>query len=610
MTSIHRWLGLSILVAAFATNAEAASVTRGPYLQSGTDTSLVVRWRTDVATDSRVRYGDAPGNLTSLVDLPAVSREHEITLENLSPDTVYYYAVGTTAGILAGGDASYFFFTPPMAGVPKPTRIWVLGDSGTADANAAAVRDAYYAFTGDRHTDLWLMLGDNAYDDGTDSDYQRAVFDMYPTMLRKSVLWPTLGNHDGHTADSGTQSGPYYDIFTLPRNGEAGGIASGTEAYYSFDYGNIHFIVLDSFDSDRSPFGAMLTWLQADLATTTQDWVIAYWHHPPYSKGSHDSDSDGGLVDMRENALPVLEAGGVDLVLSGHSHSYERSFLIDGHYGSSGTLVPSMVVDGGDGRETGDGAYQKPGPVAHEGAVYTVAGSSGKTSGGSLNHPAMFISLNVLGSVVLNVDGNRLDTTFLESTGAVRDTFTMLKSPAGVPAGVIEVRVSARSDDAEESSSGSVKLGSSDLQLVRESSDQTVGMRFRGLAIPQGSVITKAFVQFQVDEKKNKSGLLAIQAEAIDDAPTFRSARKNISTRARTAASVAWSPPRWMKVRAAGADQRTPDIAAVIQEVVDRPGWAGGNSVVIVITGTGKRVAESFNGAPAAAPLLHVEYAP
>ncbi|MGH9461292.1 MAG: fibronectin type III domain-containing protein, partial [Vicinamibacteria bacterium] len=274
MTSIHRWLGLGILVAAFATNAEAASVTRGPYLQSGTDTSVVVRWRTDIATDSRVRYGDAPGNLTSFVDLPTVSREHEVTLENLSPDTVYYYAVGTTAAILAGADASYFFVTPPMVGVPKPTRIWVLGDSGTADGNAAAVRDAYYAFTGDRHTDLWLMLGDNAYDDGTDSDYQRAVFDMYPTMLRKSVLWPTLGNHDGHTADSGTESGPYYDIFTLPRNGEAGGIASGTEAYYSFDYGNIHFIVLDSYDTSRAVGGAMHTWCKNDANATTREWLV------------------------------------------------------------------------------------------------------------------------------------------------------------------------------------------------------------------------------------------------------------------------------------------------------------------------------------------------
>ncbi len=79
-------------------------------------------------------------------------------------------------------------------------------------------------------------------------------------------------------------TGPYYDMFTLPAAGEAGGIASGTEAYYSFDYANIHFICLDSYDVDRSVDGAMLTWLEYDLVATTADWIIAFWHHPPYTK--------------------------------------------------------------------------------------------------------------------------------------------------------------------------------------------------------------------------------------------------------------------------------------------------------------------------------------
>ena len=413
--------------------AEAATVTRGPYLQLGTDSSIVVRWRTDTATDSRVRYGPAPGGLTFFVDDTSSTTEHEVTVFGLSPDTTYYYSLGTTTQTLAGDDPNHFFLTAPTPGTPKPTRIWVLGDSGTANSSAQAVRNAYYGFTGTRHTDLWLMLGDNAYSDGTDSQYQAAVFNMYPEMLRKSVLWPTLGNHDGHSADSATQTGPYYDIFTLPKSAEAGGYASGTEAYYSFDQGNVHFIVLDSFDSSRAPGGAMMTWLASDLGGTTQDWIIAYWHHPPYSKGSHDSDSSSALGEMRQYALPILEYGGVDLVLCGHSHSYERSFLIDGHYGTSGTLQPSMILDEGDGRDGGDGAYQKPttGPAEHEGAVYTVAGSSGKTSGGSLNHPVMFISLNVLGSVVLDVQGSRLDAAFLDSTGVVRDTFTIVKGGCG-----------------------------------------------------------------------------------------------------------------------------------------------------------------------------------
>src|SRR5690606_28655174 len=117
---------------------------------------------------------------------------------------------------------------------------------------------------GERYTDMWLMLGDNAYNDGTDAQFQAAVFDMYPTFLRQSPLWSTLGNHEYHTA----QATPYFDLHTFPIGGEAGGVPSGTEKYYSFDYGNVHFICLDSMSSDRSPNGPMATWLKEDLEST------------------------------------------------------------------------------------------------------------------------------------------------------------------------------------------------------------------------------------------------------------------------------------------------------------------------------------------------------
>jgi hypothetical protein len=412
-----------------------ASVTRGPYLQSGTSTSAIVRWRTDVATGSRVRYGTAPESLTGIADGAAGVTEHGVAVTGLSPNTQYYYSVGTATETLAGGDATHFFRTHPIVGTSAPTRVWVLGDSGTANANAAAVRNAYTTFAGARATDVWLMLGDNAYDTGTDAEYQAAVFNMYPGFLKQAFLWPTLGNHDTAGSQSPPASLPYYQIFNLPVNGEAGGTASGTEDYYSFDYGSIHFVCLDSMTSDRSPTGPMATWLANDLAATTQDWLIAYWHHPPYSKGSHNSDTETQLVQMRTNFLPILEDYGVDLVLTGHSHSYERSFLIDGHYGTSGTLQPSMIKDGGSGRPAGTGAYSKPtgGLEGHEGAVYAVAGSSGQASGGTLNHPAMFISLNNLGSMVLDVDGNRLDAIFLRETGTIADNFTIVKGTAPTP---------------------------------------------------------------------------------------------------------------------------------------------------------------------------------
>lgn len=426
-------LGLCLaLMLSAAVPSAAAVLTRGPYLQLGTPTSIVVRWRTGLATDSRVRFGTEPGNLPHVVDDPTATIEHVVTLQGLLPATTYFYSIGTTQGPLAGGD-DHTFTTPPSSGGPAPLRIWVLGDSGTGDGNAVAVRDAFDTWNAGRRLDLWLMLGDNAYNSGTDDEYQTAVFRMYPQRLRTSVLWPTFGNHDGISASSVTQTGPYYDIFTLPKNGEAGGVASGTEAYYSFDIANLHFICLNSHDVDRSPGSPMLDWLASDLAATDAEWTIAFWHHPPYTKGSHDSDTEPQLIEMRQNVLPILEAYGVDLVLSGHSHSYERSFLLDGHYGLSTSLATAMILDGGDGRPEGDGAYAKPGAGAnpHEGAVYAVAGSSSRLGVGPLDHPAMHFSIAELGSVVLDVFGRRLDATFLSSTSTVLDTFTLLKAGAG-----------------------------------------------------------------------------------------------------------------------------------------------------------------------------------
>lgn len=399
-------------------------IVRGPYLQLGTPRSVVVRWRTDVATDSVARWSAEAGVLSNSITNGARTTEHEIELTNLAPDTVHYYSVGFSLGVLAEGPG-HFFLTAPVG--PKNTRIWVLGDSGTADLQAAAVRDAYYNFTGTNHTDLWLMLGDNAYWSGFDIEYQTAVFDMYPEMLCKSVLWPAIGNHDSYSKDE-TGGMPYVDIFSLPTAGQAGGAPSGTERYYSFDYGNIHFVCLDSMTVDRSSNGPMCNWLKEDLAASTNQWLITYFHHPPYSKGSHDSDYefDFELIEMRENVIPILESYGVDLVLAGHSHCYERSFLLRGHYGYSDSLVPEMIVNGGDGRPLGSGAYVND-PVSEHGTVYIVAGSSGQATGGELNHPAMFISLNELGSMVLDVRGDFMDVTFLRETGAIDDSFTIAK---------------------------------------------------------------------------------------------------------------------------------------------------------------------------------------
>jgi hypothetical protein len=417
--------------------AGAVTVTRGPYLQTATPTGVIVRWRTDVPTDSRVTFGAAPGALLADAGDPTPTTEHVVSVSSLAPDTRYYYAIGSAAGALVGDDVDHYFQTAPTPGTPKPTRIWVTGDGGFADANGQAVRDAYALWNAGGTTDLWLLLGDNAYFFGSDANYQAALFDMHHDLLRRVPAWPTFGNHEALSSNSLSETGPYFDMFSLPRAGEAGGVASGTEAYYAFDFGNIHFIVLDSHFSSNAPGSPMMVWLEADLQATTADWVIAFWHHPPYSRGLlHDSDVEQREIDMRQNVLPLLEDYGVDLVLCGHSHSYERSHLLDGHYGLSPTLTAAMVLDSGDGAPGSDGAYRKPtvGPAPHEGAVYVVAGSSSEVRPATLDHPVMEIGLLELGSLVLDVDGDTLVGTFLNSAVQTTDTFTIVKGPACPPA--------------------------------------------------------------------------------------------------------------------------------------------------------------------------------
>ncbi|MFN8589463.1 MAG: metallophosphoesterase [Candidatus Eisenbacteria bacterium] len=421
--------------------ADTANVarTRRPYLQNAAPTAITVRWRTASPVVGRVSVGPEGGPYTSAFDEPGARTEHEVRIEGLSPGTAYAYSVHGVLEPFEPASPDRTFRTPPVAGAQVPVRVWAIGDSGYGNESSRQVRDAWLAWSGVHREDLWLLLGDNAYTTGSDAEYQAGLFDAYPVTLARSPLWSTRGNHDLLYAGA---SNDYYDLFTLPTAAECGGVASATEAWYSFDWGPVHFVCLDSEGSDRSVGSPMLQWLRADLSATSQPWVVGFWHHPPYTKGSHDSDdpldSGGRMRDMRQNVLPILDSLGVDLVLSGHSHSYERSALLRSHYGTSGTLTSGMLVDAGDGRPDGDGVYEKTAGHAQpfEGAVYAVNGSAAQTSGGTLDHPAMIASLDVLGSMVLDVLGDRLEARFLDAAGAVRDSFVIRKQAlVSVPGG-------------------------------------------------------------------------------------------------------------------------------------------------------------------------------
>ena len=176
-------------------------------------------------------------------------------------------------------------------------------------------------------------------------------------------------------------------------------------------------------------------------------------------------------------------------------------------------------------------------------------------------------------------------------------------------AGTVDVRVDTEADDAEEAPSGDIDKTSSDLELIRDGSDlQTVGIRFNSIGIPQGATITEAYIQFKVDETNSGSTSVTFRGQDAGNAAAFTTSDYNLSSRGQTAASASWQPVAWDTVGEAGSEHRSPDLSSIIQEIVDRGDWSSGNAIAILVSGSGERTAESYNGDSSGAPLLHVDW--
>ena len=418
---------------------------RGPYLQVATSNSMVVRWRTDAFARSRVRFGTVAGQLERTADDPALTTEHLVKLTGLIPGTKYYYSIGSMKDTLQAGKDNYFF-TLPIAGTEGIYRIGAFGDCGNNSVNQRNVRNEVVKYLGDDYMNAWILLGDNAYPDGTDAEFQAKFFNIYKDdLLKKSPLFPSPGNHDYRDRElslgvaQNTHEVAYFQNFSMPENGESGGVASHTKAFYSFDIGNVHFLSLDSYgkeDNETRMYdttGAQVQWVKRDLeANKNTQWVVAYWHHPPYTMGSHNSDDVDELTSIRENFIRILERYGVDLILCGHSHDYERTGLIKGHYGTETTFNAAIHNLGQTtGRYDGSNAcpYLKN-SSSNKGTVYVVSGSAGQLGGRSegFPHNAMqYSNDSVGGASIIEVQGNRLDLKWVCADGVIRDQFTIMK---------------------------------------------------------------------------------------------------------------------------------------------------------------------------------------
>lgn len=443
-------------------------LVRGPYLQMGTPTGMTLRWRTSSSSMGMVRYGSSPSSLTQVTYEAAQATDHSVSLANLTPNTKYYYSIGAaeTPTLVLQGTSDNFFFTAPTTGTAKKTRIWAMGDFGEGTQRQLKVRDAFMNHVGSNYVDLWFWLGDNAYPGGLDTEYQKNLFDVYKNdrIIKQTPAYATPGNHD-YANNNLTKTErtdhriAYFDVMSHFKDAEAGGVASGKEEYYSFNYGNIHIISLDSFGYEPGQgttiFGAngpQMSWLKKDLEAIRNNpaiqWTIVFWHHPPYTKGSHDSDSPANLAnelrDIRQRLLPVLDQYKVDLVLNGHSHVYERSRLVRNYTGTETEFNPELhnapALNNGQSSGRYDGSpnscyyYKSSTAPVNEGIVYVVCGASGagidpgSTTREGWPHNAMQTSIETVGgSMYLEVEGKRLDAKFIAEDGQVRDQFTIIK---------------------------------------------------------------------------------------------------------------------------------------------------------------------------------------
>jgi len=294
-----------------------------PYIGETATTSVVVSWATDSVGAGEVRYSfdQSYSNIVAAISSTYDGKYwHSATISGLTADTTYYYKVYTD-----GDDVTPWseitFTTAPESTATRFTFV-ALGDGRPYTTSSPPGQGALdVAAEMDRHSfDLTLHTGDivnrGGICSGSDSSwnqYIRAYFDLYRESMGHIPFYPSVGNHELGGGSCGYQG--YTDVYYLPGNAPSG----HKEEYYSFDWGNAHFVALDT-NQDYGAGSTQYNWMVNDLQANTQPWKFAFFHHPAYSSGIHSS-----TLEVQTHLVPVFETHGVDVVFNGHDHHYERT---------------------------------------------------------------------------------------------------------------------------------------------------------------------------------------------------------------------------------------------------------------------------------------------
>ena len=288
----------------------AANVEMGPQIACVTQRDARVVWRTlshvrgDV--EARVRGGEwrvCRGGLHS-------GRDHDVELAALSPDTLVEYRLLHDGQPI--GDV-HRFRTALKPGASGFT-FAVIGDTGSGGADQYAVGRRLEAL----NPSFVLHVGDMAYDHGTRTEAARRHFVPFRDSIASRPWYIAWGNHDVMT-NGGADLRPLFR-FPSPEAAEA-------NRYYAFNWGDARMWALD-MTTDWAPESDQMKWFRADLEKCRQRWKFVFMHYPPYAASPYARSFRRRWERLRAELCPLLEQHGVDIVFSGHSHGYERTYPV------------------------------------------------------------------------------------------------------------------------------------------------------------------------------------------------------------------------------------------------------------------------------------------
>jgi 3',5'-cyclic AMP phosphodiesterase CpdA len=349
LRSVLRAAGLGPAVSAgrLLRNGASRQPSREPYVQGITATSAVIAWISGEPGVGVVKYGKTPELRWEEVDR-RVGRRHAVAIAGLDPGSTYHYRVDRAGGSPAPGS----FRTAP-AGENSSFSFAVVGDSGSGGKGQLAVA----GLLGHLQPDLILHTGDVVYPAGQERHYDRRFFAPYGKLIKEVPIFLVLGNHDVRKGDGAAFLKNFHPSLSSP---------GSTKRYYSFDWGDAHFVALDSelyYGDKGGSAERQKAFLERDLAATGKSLKIAFLHRSPYGSSRH-----GGDETVRGDLEPIFARHEVNLVFAGHDHVYERTAPIEG---------VTYVVSGGGGRRlypAGEGRLTACSRSAHHAVLGRVHG--------------------------------------------------------------------------------------------------------------------------------------------------------------------------------------------------------------------------------------------